>query len=103
MNVTFKKLLYLIVFPLSILYIHYFMVVDFGLTWIGYILFSIIWIGTLGKMYLIWKSHPTYRFTIGIEYVPVCSIGIGYHSKLIGIILPFIVIPFGWKRKNIGL
>ena len=101
MNVTFKKLLYLVVFPLSILYINYYIVVDFGLTWVGYILFSIIWIGTLGKMYSMWKAHPTYKFTVGIEHPPIISIGIGYYNELIGIELPFTVISFGWKRKNI--
>lgn len=46
------------------------------------------------------RRFKKYRFIIETEFIPIFSVGIGYSNGCIGIILPFLVISFGFVNKD---
>ena len=97
MKVTTKKLLSGIIVPLSILYLNYLHVDVFFTTVLGSIATVIVNLAALSCCFILFHHHPTYKFRIRGEYVPMCTIGIGAQAGMIGIVLPFYVIAFGWE------
>ena len=96
MKVTIKKLLSLIVIPTALIYldIMLFNTIDINL-W-SIITIIIINLAIVIACYILYSQHKEHKFKLNIEFIPMCCIGIGIENGSIGIILPFLVIAFGW-------
>jgi presenilin-like A22 family membrane protease len=96
MKVTIKKLLSLIVIPAALIYLNYVLCVSIHMTLLAIISTIVIDLAIILACLLLWNQHKTYKFKVNFEYVPMCCVGIGVEGGVIGIILPFCVIAFGW-------
>ena len=105
MKVTIKKLLSGIIIPLSIVYLNYLHIDVFFSTVLGSIATVFVNLAALSLCFILFNQHKTYKFKIGLEFIPlIVPIGIGWsnESGMFGIILPFCVIAFGWQDQGTG-
>ena len=99
MKVTIKKLLSLIVIPAALIYSNFVLCSSIDMSLLIIVSTVIIDLALLFACIFIFNQHKNYRFTIGFEPVPIITpIGIGWSDGMIGILLPFFVIAFGWKE-----
>ena len=101
MKVTIKKLLSGIIVPLSIIYLNYLHIDVFFTTVLGSIATVLVNLAALSCCFILFQHHKTsHKFKIHGEFVPMCTIGLGAQEGMIGIVLPFYVIAFGWEEKS---
>tara|TARA_R110001583_G_scaffold44539_3_gene141224 strand:- start:181 stop:489 length:309 start_codon:yes stop_codon:yes gene_type:complete len=96
MKITIKKLLAILILPAAIVYMDILIIPILTMS-IDFIALAAINVSTLIGCYMLYLQHKDHKFTTGIESVPLCTIGFGWHNGLIGIVFPFFVITFGWK------
>ena len=96
MKVTIKKIIAGLIVPVALIYMNM-IIIPLLSGPIEFLALGIIDMTTLIGCVMLYLQHPKHKFKVGIEYVPMFTIGIGWDNGLIGIVFPFFVITFGWN------
>jgi hypothetical protein len=98
MKVTLKKIISGLIVPVALIYINIIMIPLLSGS-IDFFALGAINVSTLIGCYMLYQQHKDHKFKIGIESAPMCTVGFGWDNGLIGIVFPFFVITFGWKKR----